>query len=293
MKTHLSGIIPVANYENELQVQFPHLLLPVADGFNMIQKSVMECALAGCDTIWIVANEDLSPLIRELVGEWVYDPVYYKRDFASKFYTDLRKEIPIYYVGINPKDRDRRDSHGWSILHGIHTAYITSYKMSKWLTPEKYFISFPFTIYDFELIRENRRYIRDKKSNFFIKHNQKSVKDNRQLPFTMTGEDFKLCRRTVNKKTSREFLPPLPDQQYPSQKLPLHERWSARNFKLNEIFESIDCDNSNSLNLDWSYEVTSWKNYCDFIKSDREIKKPIEALTKPHKHVKIPYTLGD
>ena len=29
------------------------------------------------------------------------------------------------------------------------------------------------------------------------------------------------------------------------------------------------------------------------MKSENKIKKPLEALTKPHKHVKIPYTLGD
>ena len=293
MKTHLSGIIPLANYENDIKLDFPELLLPVDDGFNLIQKSVFECAMAGCDTIWIVANEDLSPAIRRIVGDWVYDPVYYKRDLASKFYTELRKEIPIYYVGIQPKDRDRRDSYGWSILQGIHTAYITSYRMSKWLTPEKYFISFPFGIYDFYQLREHRKLIRDKNSNFFLTHDENTIKQNAQLPFTMTGEDFKLCRRAVNKKTSREYLPPSQDQQYPSQKLPLHERWSARTFKLDDIFEKVDESNAKYYEVSWYHEISDWEKYCDYIKSENKIKKPLEALTKPHKHVKIPYTLGD
>ncbi len=293
MKTHLSGIIPLANYKTDIEVSYPEFLLPVENGFNLIQKSVFECAMAGCDTIWIVANEDLAPITRKIIGDWVYDPVYYKRDLASKFYTELRKEVPIYYVGIHPKDRDRRDSYGWSILQGIYTAYKTSYSMSKWLIPEKYFISFPFAIYDPYQLREYRKQIRDKNSNFFLKYKNNIVKNNTQLPFTMTGEDFKLCRRAVNQKTTREYLPPSPDQQYPSQKLPLQERWSARTFKLNEIFEAVSEKNANYRELEWSYDASSWDSYCDYMSSKYSIKKPIEALTKPRKHVKIPYTLGD
>ena len=109
----------------------------------------------------------------------------------------------------------------------------------------------------------------------------------------MTGEDFKLCRRAVNKKTSREYLPPSQDQQYPSQKLPLHERWSARTFKLDDIFEKVDETNAKYYEVSWYHEISDWEKYCDYIKSENKIKKPLEALTKPHKHVKIPYTLGD
>ena len=157
MSLHLSGIIPVANYQVDLEVSFPELLLPVNDGFNLIQKSVHECAMAGCNTIWIVANDDLAPIIRKTVGDWVYDPVYYKRDLESKFYSQLRKEIPIYYVGIKPKDQNKRDSYGWSIIEGIHAAYMTSHKISKWLTPEKYYISFPFGVFDIYFIRQTKR----------------------------------------------------------------------------------------------------------------------------------------
>ena len=120
---HLSGIIPIANYEVELKTHYPELLTLVDEEFNLIQKSVYECAAAGCNTIWIVANDDMAPIIRKVVGEWVYDPVYYKRDLESKFYSHLRREIPIYYVGIKPKDMKRRDSYGWSILEGMHTRF--------------------------------------------------------------------------------------------------------------------------------------------------------------------------
>ena len=290
MSIHLSGIIPIANYETELEISFPELLLPVSDGFNLIQKSVYECAAAGCNTIWIVANDDLAPIIRKTVGDWVYDPVYYKRDMESKFYSQLRKEVPIYYVGIKPKDQNKRDSYGWSILEGIQAAYMTSYKISKWLTPEKYFISFPFGVFDIYFIRQHRKLIRDKQQNLFFKYNGQSVVDNQYLPFTMTGEDFKLCRRAINQKTTREYLPPLPDQKYPSHKLPLHQRWSARHFTLSEIYEPLNETPHTSVDLEWHYDVSTWSGYVEYISSNNLIEKPLSDLTRPRQHVTIPYT---
>ena len=289
MSLHLSGIIPIANYETDLNISFPELLMPIADGFNLIQKSVHECALAGCNTIWIVANDDMAPVIRKIIGDWVYDPVYYKRDMESKFYSQLRKEVPIYYVGIKPKDQDKRDSYGWSILEGIHAAYMTSLKISKWLTPEKYYISFPFGLFDIYFIRQHRKIIRDKQKNLIFKYNGKSVIDNQYLPFTMTGEDFKLCRRAINQKTTREYLPPLPDQKYPSRKLPLHQRWSARNFTLSEIYEPLQDSPHTSVNLEWYYDASKWADYTDYISSNNLIEKPLDDLTRPRQHVTIPY----
>ncbi len=289
MSLHLSGIIPVANYETNLQVSFPELLIPIADGFNLIQKSVHECALAGCNTIWIVANDDMAPIIRKTIGDWVYDPVYYKRDMESKFYSRLRKEVPIYYVGIKPKDQNKRDSYGWSIIEGIHAAYMTSLKISKWLTPEKYYISFPFGVFNIYFIRQHRKLIRDKNKNLFFKHNGESVIDNKYLPFTMTGEDFKLCRRAINKKTTREYLPPLPNQQYPSQKLPIHERWSARHFTLSDIYQPLVKMPHESIDLEWHYDVSDWQNYIDYLSSDNLLDKPLDDLTRPRQHVTIPY----
>ena len=290
MSIHLSGIIPIANYETELDISFPELLLPVSDGFNLIQKSVYECAAAGCNTIWIVANDDMAPIVRKTVGDWVYDPVYYKRDMESKFYSQLRKEVPIYYVGIKPKDQNKRDSYGWSILEGIHAAYMTSYKISKWLTPDKYFISFPFGVFDIYFIRQHRKLIRDKQQNLFFKYNGQSVVDNQYLPFTMTGEDFKLCRRAINQKTTREYLPPLPDQKYPSHKLPLHQRWSARHFTLSEIYEPLNKTPHTSVDLEWHYDVSTWSGYVEYISSNNLIEKPLDDLTRPRQHVTIPYT---
>ena len=283
---HVAGIIPLANLETNYALDVPVCMLPVNRGFTAIQKSVFECALAGCQTIWIVANEDMAPVIRKTVGEWVYDPVYYSRTLTP-FHSEVRKEIPIYYVPINDKDRDRRDSYGWSVLHGINSAWWVGNRISKWLVPEKYFISFPMAAYDVYGLRQHRKEISNKKINFFTTYKGQTVKNNLPLSFTMRGEDFIYCRRHINQLTTREYLPPDPGEKYPSKKLPLEERWSARKFDFNLIFDPLKEAEGDVMALEWFYDLTSWEHYKKFLGSEHMIKKPDEELTKARIHAKL------
>ena len=284
--THVAGIIPLANLHTDHALDVPSSMLPINIGFTAIQKSIFECALAGCGTIWVVANEDLAPIIRKTVGEWVYDPVYYNRT-RTKFYSEVRKEIPIYYVSISDKDRDRRDSYGWAALHGINSAWWVANKISKWLIPAKYFISFPMAAYDIYSLREHRKKIAHKSLNFFVSYKNQTVKDNLPLPFTMTGEDFIQCRRNINQLTTREYLPPLKGHKYPSQKLPLNQRWSARRFDFKTVFEKVKDTGENRNCLEWFYDIGAWENYKSFLGSTNIIEKPPDDLTKAHRYAKL------
>ena len=286
-KLHLAGIIPVANLKTDFGMPIPDVLLPIAKNFSAIKKSVFECAMAGCNTIWIVANDDLAPAVRKTIGEWTYDPVYYSK--MSKFSSEQRKEIPIYYVPIHPKDRDRRDSYGWSVLYGAYSAWKVAHKISRWLTPQKYFVSFPMSAYNVNCVREYRKLINHKHNNFFLSYDGDTVKDNLPIAFTFTGDDFKQCRQHVNKETTREYLPPSPGQRYPQEKLPLSQRWSARHFNFQQIFSAVSEENATKINLDWYYDISSWGGYRNFLASDFIIETPPNYLTKTHKHVKIPY----
>lgn len=290
-KLHLAGIIPVANLPSDFGGITPPTLALVGSNFTAIQKAVHECAMAGCNTIWIVANDDMAPLIRKVVGEWVYDPVYYRR--PSKFSSEQRKEIPVYYVPIHPKDRDRRDSYGWSALYGAYSAWKVAYKISEWVCPDKYYISFPMGIYNVGCLREHRQLINHRTQNFFLTFESKTVKDNIPLSFTMFGEDFKACRRAVNKKTTRAYLPPAKGEQYPSQKLPLEERWSARHFTLEEVFREVNEEQSNNVELDWFSDISTWSGYRHFLGSNNTVEIPEEGLTRARIHVKLPYVEGE
>lgn len=282
---HIAGIVPLANFKSDHKTAFPTPLLPINIDMTAIQKAVFECAMAGCQTIWIVANDDLAPIVRKTIGEYIYDPVWYARTF-SKHYVEHRRDIPIYYVPIHPKDRDRRDSYGWSALYGINSAWRVAHKISKWYEPEKYFISFPYGMYDVYKIRENRPLIADMKKNFCVSHNGKTVKDGEYLSFTMFPEDFSACRKHINSLTTKTFYRPPPGE-YPSKKLPLAERWSARHFDLSTVFDAMDFKKANALKADWYYNIGSWDGYCKFLGSDHNIKTPYKELLKPHRHVKL------
>ena len=286
-RIHLAGIIPVANIKSDFNLMTPEVLLPINAGLTAIQKSVFECAMAGCNTIWIVANDDLAPIIRKVIGEWVYDPVYYSKMIG--FSSEQRKEVPIYYVPVHPKDRERRDSYGWSVLYGAYSAWKVAYKISQWVTPDKYYVSFPLAAYDVYSIRDYRKLINHKENNFFLSYDGETVKNNKPIAFTFTGEDFKKCRQHINKITTREYLPPLPDQQYPTKKRPLAERWSARQFEFQQIFAKVNESDAHTHRLEWYFDISTWEGYRNFHASDFFIETPPEHLTKPRKHVKIPY----
>tara|TARA_R110002020_G_scaffold9035_5_gene36180 strand:- start:100 stop:1002 length:903 start_codon:yes stop_codon:yes gene_type:complete len=290
--THLAGIIPLANLKTDFELVVPECMLPIDPGFTAIQKAVFECAVAGCQTIWIVANDDLAPIIKKVVGEWIYDPVYYSRKH-SMFPSEERKEIPIYYVPIHPKDRDRRDSYGWSALHGVYSAWRVANTISHWVVPHKYFVVFPMSLYNVYSLRKSRAKISDFENNFFLSHGGQTIKDNMPVAFTMFGSDFIQCRRHVNKVTTREYLNPEPSEKYPQTKLPLSERWSARYFELETIFEKINTENSHVLELDWHYDISKWSEYQAFMGSENFIQKPSNSLTKAHTHVKLPYREGE
>jgi len=291
VKIHLAGIIPVANLKTDFNLDIPACMMPVDAGFTAIQKSVFECAIAGCSTIWIVANNDLAPIVRKRVGEWVHDPVYYYRKYVRN-YPEARREIPIYYVPVHPKDMDRRDSYGWSALYGMYSAWWIGNSLSAWLTPEKYYVSFPMSAYNIYSLRRVRKMIKDKDKNFFLTHEGKTVKDNIPLGFTMFAEDYLNCRRDVNKKTTKTFINPPPGE-LPSEKLPLEERWSARHFEFNEVFEKLDVDAGNKVNLDWYYDIGSWDGYRRFLGSDNFVKKPSDSLIKSRIHSKIAYEVEE
>ena len=291
-RIHLAGIIPVANLKTDFDIDTPEILLPVEPGFTAIQKSVFECAMAGCRTIWIVANEDLAPIVRHRVGEWVHDPVWYSRGFEHH-YKEKRREIPIYYVPLRPKNVGRRDSYGWSIIAGINMAWYVSFKISRWVVPEKYFISFPMAAHDIYSIREHRLEIAKENKNFILTHEGKSVKDNLPLSFTMTPDDFKHCRANVNKKKTRTYAHYEGDDLLEEkERLPFEERWSARHFELDEVFEQLSEKDAHKVEANWFYDLSNWEGYRAFMGSEHRIEKPYKGLNKSRKHVKIAIERG-
>ena len=113
---NLAGIIPTAGQSLDFNFPWHDSLIPVGHNYLAVEKAVFDCAMAGCDTIWIVCPKDMQPLIRYRLGDYVVDPwrFYHELHFSGKPKT---REISIYYVAALPKDADRRDCLAWSIIN--------------------------------------------------------------------------------------------------------------------------------------------------------------------------------
>ena len=263
---------------------YTSLLLPLNERYSIIKNAVMECAYAGCDTIWIVVDENLLWSIKKEIGEWVYDPVVDDRKLFT-LYKGIgmpEKTIPILYTTIHPKDRDRRSSYGWSVLHGINASWRASHYISKWIEPQAYYVCFPHGVFDTRAVRKARLAIRHKKAYF--SYNKKTIKDGLLTSFIMTPEDFSTCRKWINRNTTRTYYPPDEEKGeiYPTKKRPIHERWSAKNFTLEQVFSEMDFTNRVQIDLEWFYDTSTFKGYSEAISNCDKIYIPHEKYHKTH-----------
>ena len=168
---HLAGIVPVAGQPLDFNFPWHDSCTPIAPNYLAVERAVVECAYAGCETIWIVCHDDMQPLIRHRIGEMIEDPVWLGRNMDPRP-SETRKQIPIYYIPIHPKDRDKRDCLGWSVLYGALTAHWLSRTISQWVVPNKYYTAFPYGLYDPELVKPYRKKISSKES-FCVSYNKK------------------------------------------------------------------------------------------------------------------------
>ena len=233
---HLAGIVPVAGQPLDFDFPWHDSLMTIAPNYLAVERAVVECAWAGCETIWIVCNDDMQPLIRHRLGDYIYDPVTMGRNYGIKP-TDERKPITIYYTPIHPKDRQKRDCLAWSVLYGAQVAFDTSKQISQWVTPDRYYVAFPYGIYEPEVLREHRKEISSRR-DFCLTYKDRTVRDGEYLGFTFTDKDFVAIRKHFRQNSTGMYKSTL-DGSIPRDKLPLHERYSARNFSLEEVFEIL------------------------------------------------------
>jgi hypothetical protein len=282
---HLAGLIPVAGQPLDFNFPWHDSLQPIGKDYLAIERSVIECAYAGCRTIWVVCHDDMQPLIRYRLGEYIQDPVYLFRSMAPGHAEDTRRPIPIYYVPIHPKDRDKRDCLAWSVLYGAMAAYYTSTQVSKWVRPHRYYTSFPYGLYDPEILREYRKELHSDQG-FYLQHDGKTVKDGEYLGFSFTSEEFIKYRRHLRKTATGDKVKGTTVGAPPTEKLPLEERWSARHFSLDKVFGIGTIEDAMLVNVPWYQKVDSWEGLKTFLSSDEQLEKP-KNLLKYHEFNRI------
>lgn len=278
---HLAGVIPVAGQPLSFNMPWHDCMMPVGDNYLAIERAAYECASAGCETIWIVVHREMQPLLRHRLGDKIVDPVWtaHSRRFDN-FPSDRIKTIPIYYVPIHPKDRDKRDCLSWSVLYGALRCFNVSMNISRWLVPDKYYVTFPYGVQSDTFIRKNLRGKISNKKNFFMRHNGRTVADGEYLPFTFGKEEFIKYRRVIRTGTGKYTKAVWTGETVEAEVLPLEDRWSARNFTLDKVFGVSELDTAEIVDVDWHYNIDNWEDYCVYLGSEerKEIERPTDCL---------------
>jgi hypothetical protein len=283
---HLAGIIPVAGQPLDFNFPWHDCLQPISKNYLAVERSVVECAYAGCKTIWIVCHDEMQPLIRYRLGDFVQDPVYLYRTMDPGPIENSRRQIPIQYVPIHPKDRDKRDCLGWSVLYGAMAAYYTSHQVSKWVTPDMHFVSFPYGVYDPAILREHRKDISSDK-NFFLSFEGKTIKDGEYLSFTFNKEQFVEYRRELRKNATGQYKSGTQPGEIPKDMLPIEKRWSARYFSLDNVFGSVILDDAKVVETPWYFGIDNWDSLRQYLGSDKQVERPHKDMLSYHEFNRI------
>ena len=273
---HLAGVVPVAGQPLGFNFPWHDCLQPIAEDYLAVERAVLECAYAGCETIWVVCHNEMQPLIKHRLGDYVQDPVWAYRSL-SPIPTDEQKLIPIFYVPVHPKDRDKRDCLAWSVLYGANSAHWTCRTLSKWVIPDRFYAAFPYGVYPPEIVKEHRRHISSEKG-FFLSSENLTVKDNEYLGFTFDAEDFILCRKKLREEATGIKIPG--KKELTNEKLPIEKRWSARFFSLDKVFEYVKMGEVLMVETSWYYNIDNWDKLCLYLGSEERklISKPSERF---------------
>tara|TARA_B100000131_G_scaffold269982_1_gene269587 strand:+ start:988 stop:1869 length:882 start_codon:yes stop_codon:yes gene_type:complete len=280
---HLAGVIPVSGIKLKFDTVTHPSLIMVGENYLALERSVAECAFSGCESIWICADDDIQPIIKKQIGDYVLDPVWIHRDFAKKdprFYPkDEQKTIPIYYVPLDCNERERLDSYAWGVVSAARMATHVCSKISRWLNPDKFYVSFPTGIYPVSFLRKHRAVISSEK-NFSLSYQGETFLDGLHLGFTFDTKDLKNIISDVRKKTTKSYEMLAEDD---LRLLPKSDRWSAKKFDINEVFSSTK-KAQNTVEIKQYCELSEWSDYVDLLAEGKQtIPERIFPRKKLHK----------
>jgi len=261
-KLNMAAIIPVAGMNSEFGMEWDSSLIPVAPNYTALEATVYECLHAGCTSIWVVANDDIAPLLRYRLGEYATDIDSIQRGTFVAFGNTKHLEVPIYYVPIHPKHRDKVDNYSWSIIYGANVAYWIHTKFSRWTQPDRYYVSFPMGMMDPKEVLQHRSSLR-KNPPFYFSHNGKTVKDGIPLSFVINPEEWRRAKRIITTNASYYKAPPAGEM--PSEPLPKEERHASRAYGLKDVFGGAPGGTVQEMKS--FYNLTSWPGYVKFISS--------------------------
>jgi len=268
---HLAGIIPVASKPTGFDLPWDDCLIPLAPNFFAIELAVYQAAMAGCETVWVVCPLDTVPLVRKRLGDFTYDPTTIGAKRLSKMPDKYRKIIPIYYVPIPEKEEHKSACIPWSIIKGATVAHSISAGISKWTTPDKFYVSFPYGVFNPKQIREHRKLI-SSKNNFMLYHNG-AVADNKHLSFTFSQLEYKHFYNNFKDHENSVIVPGESSFDHFTEEV-----------DLNLLFKDLVIEDTNYVELDWFHQIDTWDNYRAYLSDDKsnEIHFPGKIFISYH-----------
>jgi len=244
---NIAGCIPVEG-KKLFNFAWHDCFLPVGDGITALERSLYDCAYAGCSSIWITCPYDILPFIKKMIGDFITDPIY-RMEIFENYNT---KRIPVYYVPLRVLDYDRKESLGWSVINSAMWAKKVTSKFSEHLIPRKFFVSVPYGIHDPEILKEYRGQFASK-TNVVIEHNEESVFSGAYLPFTFDSKDFEEVLSSTKEKIKKRF-----DK---CAYVPVSEHIFAKDLPFDEFFECLRGKEHCTQVTPWYYKADSWKGY--------------------------------
>lgn len=247
---HIAGIIPVGHSGDSFNMPWHDALMPIHTDYHAVERAVHTAAAASCSTIWVILHRDAQPIIKKKLGDWIYDPNHIWQP-PNVFFN--KREIPIYFVAIHPKDRKRHDSQAWSVLYGAKVASYVSMKVSTWTLPKRFLVVSPYGVSSEKTIKDNILQIHGTQNVAFT-YNNKTFLDNEHIPFTFSGEEYEACKANYKKIYTGKNV----------------------NATFNDIFSPINLDTYNKIGLEWHHNISTWDGYSRFLGSlnNAECKRP-------------------
>ena len=135
--------------------------------------------------------------------------------------------------------------------------------MSKWLTPDKYYVSFPHGVY---FPTEIRKYRNDISSNspFYLAYNGTTIKQGGLLGFTFTYDDYHNIKDYMKNRCYQLNKP-------------------IKVFTFEESYSYLPNEDEVVKELETYYKIDSWQDYCEFLaESGQRFKKPSKLILNYH-----------
>jgi hypothetical protein len=156
-----------------------------------------------------------------------------------------------------------------------------SKRISSWLEPDSYFVSFPQSVFSYNILREHRTSDISSKHRFFVSWKGETVRNGLFLPFTFRHYDIKKFRAafSILSKGSCEWKSD--EDGIEINRIERKEANTGKWIKLEQVFRLVPLGKKSVVvESPWYYEINMWEGYCKYLASEerRYIKRPRGAL---------------